>query len=123
MSDLKSAIELHQKGRLAEAEAGYRGVLAAEPDQPFALNLLGILLNATGRGAEALEYLACLFGPSVPTQRRHDGFHKGDALCRFRVPPQPIETKRTAPIMDHHDNIVGNAKGIQQAIEIALVFG
>ena len=57
MSDLKAAIELHQKGRLAEAEAGYRAVLAAEPDQPFALNLLGILLNATGRGPEAAGLL------------------------------------------------------------------
>lgn len=57
MSDLKGAVELHQKGRLAEAEAGYRAVLRDEPEQPFALNLLGILLNATGRPGEAMALL------------------------------------------------------------------
>lgn len=57
MSDLGIAVGHHQAGRLAEAEAGYREVLAAEPEQPFALNLLGVLLNTTGRAGDAIPLL------------------------------------------------------------------
>ncbi len=57
MSDLGKAVGHHQAGRLAEAEAGYREVLAAEPGQPFALNLLGVLLNTTGRAEDAVTLL------------------------------------------------------------------
>jgi predicted O-linked N-acetylglucosamine transferase (SPINDLY family) len=45
---MQVAIEHHQAGRLAEAEALYRQVLADSPNQPDALNLLGTL--ATERG-------------------------------------------------------------------------
>ena len=57
MSDLGKAVGHHQAGQLAEAEAGYREVLAAEPEQPFALNLLGVLLNTTGRAGDAVTLL------------------------------------------------------------------
>lgn len=78
MSDLKAAVDAHQSGRLAEAEAGYRAVLAVEPDQPFANNLLGILLNATGRGEEAVPLLE----RAVALRPQNGEFHNnlGEAL-------------------------------------------
>ena len=42
-------------GRLAEAEAGCRRVLAAEPEQPDALVLLGVVALAVGRHPLALD--------------------------------------------------------------------
>ena len=39
----------HQAGRFAEAEACYRRVLAAQPDNADALHLLGIIAHQTGR--------------------------------------------------------------------------
>jgi len=48
---LSRAVAAHQAGRLAEAEAGYRTVLARAPGQADALNLLGVL--SAGRGDHA----------------------------------------------------------------------
>ena len=46
---LERALEHHRAGRLADAEAIYRQVLAAHPDHPGALNLLGALAYQAGR--------------------------------------------------------------------------
>jgi predicted TPR repeat methyltransferase len=54
---LESARQLHRAGRLAEAEAIYRGRLAMEPDDADALHLLGIVAGQTGRQAEAADLL------------------------------------------------------------------
>jgi tetratricopeptide (TPR) repeat protein len=42
------ALQLHKAGRLAEAEARYRQILAAAPDDPETLHLLGVLACQTG---------------------------------------------------------------------------
>ena len=51
---LDDIIELHRSGRLSEAEAGYRELLAANPDDPDVLHLLGILRAQCGDSAEGL---------------------------------------------------------------------
>jgi protein O-GlcNAc transferase len=51
------AVEHHQAGRLAAAEAIYRRVLAVEPEHPTALHLLGAVLHQRGLHKEALPYL------------------------------------------------------------------
>ncbi|MBI4184612.1 MAG: tetratricopeptide repeat protein [Proteobacteria bacterium] len=56
-SRLARAIEHHQKGRLAEAEADYRAVLAAEPANASALHHLGILVHQRGDNAEATRLI------------------------------------------------------------------
>ncbi|CAO3363865.1 O-linked N-acetylglucosamine transferase, SPINDLY family protein [Azospirillum palustre] len=48
------ALTLHREGRVAEAEAGYRSVLAADPGHPNANNNLAIILRARGDWDEAL---------------------------------------------------------------------
>lgn len=48
------AAEAHRSGRLAEAEAGYRDVLAAIPGEPDAVRMLGLVAAQLGRPAEAL---------------------------------------------------------------------
>ena len=52
---LEDIIELHRAGRLAEAEAGYREMLAADPDDAEVLHLLGILRGQRGDSAEGLS--------------------------------------------------------------------
>ncbi len=58
ISALLAAIALARDGRHAEAEAALAVVLAAEPDQPNALFLLGECALCTGRAREAVAALA-----------------------------------------------------------------
>jgi tetratricopeptide (TPR) repeat protein len=51
---LDDIIELHRAGRLSEAEAGYRELLAANPDDAEVLHLLGILRGQSGDRDEGL---------------------------------------------------------------------
>jgi tetratricopeptide (TPR) repeat protein len=54
---LKIGTKLHQAGRLAEAEAYYRRVLADQPKHADALNLLGAVAHQTGRHELAIEVI------------------------------------------------------------------
>ncbi len=61
-----TAMKLHEAGRLAEAEAMYRGILAESPRQPHAMHLLGVVMHQLGRHAEAAELITqalALHGP------------------------------------------------------------
>lgn len=51
---LSSAISLHQKGQLAEAEKIYRSIVQKQPDNPDALHFLGVLLHQTGQSDKAI---------------------------------------------------------------------
>ena len=52
---LQGAGELVRRGQLAQAEAVCRQILAAQPDQPEASHLLGLIAGRTGRYEEAEE--------------------------------------------------------------------
>ena len=53
-----SAIQHHQAGRLAEAEVGYRDVLAAQPDHADAAFNLGVVLRQLGKIEDAIAAYA-----------------------------------------------------------------
>jgi tetratricopeptide (TPR) repeat protein len=53
---LQHGIDLFQADRLAEAEALFRHVLAAEPTNAVALDMLGCIAHRTGRHQDALEF-------------------------------------------------------------------
>ncbi|MDH3965955.1 MAG: tetratricopeptide repeat protein [Rhodospirillales bacterium] len=54
---LAFALELHKGGHFDEAEALYREVLEAEPEQPDALHYLGVLSHQTGDGEAAVTLI------------------------------------------------------------------
>ncbi len=54
---LRQAVELHRAGRLAQAEAAYRSVLALQPGQTDASHNLGVVLRQLARHPEALPHL------------------------------------------------------------------
>ncbi len=56
-SDFSQALSHHRAGRLGEAEAIYRMILATEPNQPDALRLLGMLARQAGRPELAIALL------------------------------------------------------------------
>lgn len=53
----RKALDLHRDGRFAEAEAGYRELLAQNPRHADTLHLLGILLHQTARHQEAAAFI------------------------------------------------------------------
>ena len=62
------ALQRHQSGRLADAEALYRQVLAAQPDHSGALHHLGLIAHKTGRHDLAVDLIrqAIAFEPNNP---------------------------------------------------------
>src|SRR5262245_19652235 len=77
---LAEAIALHIAGDLAKAEAAYRGLIEAGPDNHEAHGRLAFLLLDTDRVAEAEKLLrrALELAPESPTGH----FHLGRALSR-----------------------------------------
>src|SRR2546423_13416643 len=75
------ALELHQRGRLAEAERTYRDVLEREPYNSDALHLLGVLLSQQGDARGALELIdqAIAIAPGNPVQL----YNRGNTLSAF----------------------------------------
>jgi predicted O-linked N-acetylglucosamine transferase (SPINDLY family) len=69
----------HQAGRLAEAEAIYRQILAAEPRNADALHYLGVVAYQTGRNELAVRLMqeAVALAPGLP------GFHSNLGLALF----------------------------------------
>ena len=67
---LADGLRLHRVGELVEAEAHYRQVLAAEPDHPEALNLLGLISFQKGRYDSAVE----LIGRAIEQNGNNAGY-------------------------------------------------
>ena len=80
-TDLQTALEFHRAGRLAEAEAIYRRMLARDPNDADAHNNLGAVLKGLGRIDEAIASYrrAIQFKPD----RAEGHYNLGNAL-RFK---------------------------------------
>ena len=77
--ELQSATLLHQQGRLAEAEAIYRRVLEFDPQQPWALHMLGLAAHQQHRHEEAER----LLWRSLELSDSEPNFHFNYALVRL----------------------------------------
>ena len=68
-------LQHHQAGRLAEAEALYRQILAVEPQHADALHLLGVLAHQVGRDDLAVEMIrqAITLAPENPAAHSNLG--------------------------------------------------
>jgi predicted O-linked N-acetylglucosamine transferase (SPINDLY family) len=77
---LQKALRHHQAGRLAEAEALYRQVLANSPDHPETLHLLGVLVGQSGNHTTAID----LIGRAVTLEpsNAHGHCNLGEFYCR-----------------------------------------
>jgi tetratricopeptide (TPR) repeat protein len=99
---MNKATELHQAGKLREAEQLYRQVVATDPTHTYALNNLGILASQAERHDEAMSYLrrALALEPNVAefhanlavAYRAAHG--AGAALAEFR---EALRLKPTSP--------------------------
>jgi len=91
---LADAMAAQRAGRLADAEALYRQVLAATPGNAQALNLLGAVLGRTGRGEEGLA----LVKRAIARDKRNPVYRAslGTLLLRLGRPDPAIAAFRAA---------------------------
>ena len=78
---LASAVELHQRGRLREAEVAYRDLLAADPLHAGALHYLGVLLLQLGRAEAAADLIRRSLAQHERNPEGH--YHLGLALAQL----------------------------------------
>lgn len=78
MSDIDQALAHHQAGRLQQAEAIYRRILQAQPDDADALHLLGVIAHQVGDHAKAIA----LIQHAIAQRSNEAAFHSnlGEAL-------------------------------------------
>jgi predicted O-linked N-acetylglucosamine transferase (SPINDLY family) len=83
---LREGLRLHQAGRLREAEAQYREVLALEPRNPDALHYMGLLAYQAGIFDAAVR----LIGESIAVNADNASAHVnlGNALAMLRRLPE-----------------------------------
>jgi len=70
---MQTAIEHHQAGRRATAEAMYRQILSQEPTNAAALHLLGILAHQDGHPDEAIR----LINEAIAISPDRAAYHSG----------------------------------------------
>ena len=81
IADLLVRAEQHRiAGRLAEASASCRGILEAQPGEPNATHLLGLIAHQSGKLGEAIEHLrrAVKLAPDAPLYHANLG-----EMCRL----------------------------------------
>jgi len=76
---LDLAVRRHQAGQLAEAEAIYRQILAAQPNHADALHLLGVIAHQVGRHDLAVEWIRRAIGVNPAGLQYH--LNLGNALA------------------------------------------
>ncbi|MBI2949588.1 MAG: tetratricopeptide repeat protein, partial [Verrucomicrobia bacterium] len=99
MDVLQEALTLHKQGNLEEAGQRYRAVLDADPNQPSALHLMGLLAVQQEKPEEALDWLgkALAVNPRSPVCHSDLGlvlcglerFDAADAAFRRALELQP----------------------------------
>ena len=108
---LRVAVEHHQAGRLAEAEALYRRVLETHPGNGQVLNLLGLVAHQSGRHKEAVAVITEAIAKMPPNT--HFLLNLGVAQKALGHTPEAIASYRRALEIDpayaaaHHN--LGNA--------------
>lgn len=91
---LQLARQHHQSGQLPQAEALYRQVLDAEPNQPDALHLLGLIAHQTGRN----EVAAALLNRAIQTNGSDPSYYSnlGLVYAALDEPDKAIDAYRKA---------------------------
>jgi predicted O-linked N-acetylglucosamine transferase (SPINDLY family) len=114
------AVQHHQSGRLAEAEAIYRQILVVDPGQPEALHLLGLIANHVGRNDVASDLIQQAIAAAAPeVSSIYFGnlawvrFQLGDAAEAEKLAREALRIEPGAP---NFHNTLGNALYLQGRI-------
>ncbi len=84
----------HQAGRLQQAEAAYRAILAVEPAHADALHLIGVIAHQAGRNDMALDYIRRAIALNSVQPNYHCNL--GNVLCALGRPAEAEASYREA---------------------------
>jgi protein O-GlcNAc transferase len=115
-----AAVQHHQAGRLAEAEAGYRSVLAAQPGNADAAFNLGVALRALGKldDANAAYRLAIDIKPDYPEAHYNLG---NTLMARGLAGRAVIAYAQALRIKPDHARALGNLALAYSSLGVALM--
>jgi tetratricopeptide (TPR) repeat protein len=122
MPTLQQALQLHQAGRLAEAEAIYRRILAQHPQHPDALHLLGLIAQQNGDAVTALTRIDAAIAIADSVAEYH--YNRGVVLLRLGRAAEAEPSLRRAlelkPVYPDAYNALGNALRRRHQPEAAI---
>jgi tetratricopeptide (TPR) repeat protein len=132
MDLLRQATAHHQAGRLAQAQAMYRQILAANPDHPDALHLLGVLAHQNNHheaGEKLIRRAVELAPQAAPILTSHGHVLRAlgrpaDAEAAYRA---ALRVQPNAPEFHHHVGLALRDQGrlddaehsLRQALRLA----
>ena len=95
---IAEAVDRHRAGKLDEAEAAYRDILADVPDNPGVLHNLGIIAAQSGRRTEAIA----LFDRAIEADPGYVSahFNRANALRQEGRADDAIESYRRAVALE-----------------------
>ena len=96
---LEAAMEHHRNGDLAGAKAAYEAVLEAEPENPDAHHLIGMIAYQTGNAEAAIEHLQHAIAAQPGNPHFHLNF--GEALRANGQSDAAMAAYRRAVALDH----------------------
>jgi predicted O-linked N-acetylglucosamine transferase (SPINDLY family) len=104
------AVQQHRAGKLREAESIYRQILAAQPNEPDTLHMLGLLAYQSGHAPAAVELIgnAIRINPNAPAYHSNLGMAL-TALGRLDEAAAALQTAiRLEPNLPEPHNNLGN---------------
>jgi tetratricopeptide (TPR) repeat protein len=102
-------LALHQQGRMGEAEACYREVLATQPAHFDSLHLLGVVALQAGQYARAVEWIEAAVAVDSRQAAAHNNL--GNALDSLNRPEEAIESFDKAIALQPNDAEAHNNRG------------
>lgn len=120
---LDLALQHHQAGRLPEAEALYRQILEAQPDNPHALHLLGVIAHQVGQHDAAIQLITRAIALNPAVAEYHNNL--GEAYRALGKPEEAEAQYRLAlarkPAYAEAHNNLGAALQEQGRLDEAMV--
>lgn len=122
---LDAAVKHHSAGRLPRAEQLYQQVLQADPDQPVALNLLGVIARQRGDHAGAVDLITKALAIKPDMAEAHNNL--GNTLLDLGKTDKAIASYRQAlefkpDFTDALNNLGTALKDLGQLDEAAELF-